>query len=155
MSLSHSEARAIWPYLGGTKAGIFRSEFAAASLKQRLQSQSSSAEGRDFTEDNTMSRDLLCVARGGGDRWEALCLDLDLAVQGRSFDEVRALLEEAVNTYVADAGAEAEPARSRLLARRVPLPVRLVWAWRFFKAALYGRVPGRDSAVWLPVACHV
>jgi len=75
-----------------------------------------------------MSRELLCVARGSGDRWEALCLDLDLAVQGRSFDEVRGLLDEAVNTYVEDASAEAEPARSRLLARRVPLHVRLAWA---------------------------
>jgi hypothetical protein len=102
-----------------------------------------------------MSREPLCVARGGGERWEALCLDLDLAVQGRSFDEVRALLEEAVNTYMEDARAEAEPARARLLARRVPLHVRLLWAWRFFKAALYGRTPGGDSAVWLPVVCHV
>jgi hypothetical protein len=102
-----------------------------------------------------MSHDFLCVARGGGDRWEALCLDLDLAVQGQSSDEVRALLEEAVNTYVEDASAEAEPARSRLLARRVPLHVRLAWAWRFFKATLYGRPPGGYSATWLPVICRV
>ena len=102
-----------------------------------------------------MARELLCLARGGAERWEAICLDLDLAVQGRSFDEVRALLEEAVNTYVADANAEAEPAGSQLLARRVPLHVRLVWAWRFFKAALYGRPPGGDSAILLPVICHV
>jgi hypothetical protein len=104
---------------------------------------------------NMMSLELLCVARGGGEKWEALCLDLDLAVQGRSFDEVRGLLEEAVNTYVEDARAEAEPARSQLLARRVPLHIRLVWAWRFFKAALYGRPPGGDSATWLPVNCRV
>jgi hypothetical protein len=102
-----------------------------------------------------MSSELLCVARGGADRWEALCLDLDLAVQGRSFDEVRSLLEEALRTYMEDARAEAEPSRSRLLARRVPLRVRLLWAWRFFKAALYGRTPGGDSTVWLPVNCHV
>jgi hypothetical protein len=102
-----------------------------------------------------MSREIFCVARGGGERWEALCLDLDLAVQGRSFDEVRGLLEEAVNSCVEDPNAEAEPARSQLLARRVPLHVRLAWAWRFFKAALYGRPPGADSAVWLPVICGV
>jgi hypothetical protein len=102
-----------------------------------------------------MSLELLCVARGGGERWEALCLDLDLAVQGRSFDEVRALLEEAVSSYVEDPKAEEEPARSQLLARRVPLHVRLAWAWRFFKAALYGRPPGGDSTTWLPVNCRV
>src|SRR3979490_3332714 len=102
-----------------------------------------------------MARELLCVARGDGEWWEAICLDLDLAVQGRSFDEVRALLEEAVNTYVEDANAEAEPARSQLLARRVPLHVRLLWAWPFFKASLYGRPPGGDSATLLPVVCRV
>ena len=102
-----------------------------------------------------MANELLCVAHGKADRWEALCLDLDLAVQGRSFEEVRSLLQEAVNTYVEDAQAEAEPARSQLLGRRVPLHVRLYWAWRFFKAALYGRTPGGDSTVWLPVNCHV
>jgi hypothetical protein len=102
-----------------------------------------------------MARELLCVAREGAERWEAICLDLDLAVQGRSFDEVRALLEKTVNTYVEDAKAEAEPARSQLLARCVPLHVRLVWAWRIFKAALYGRPPGGDSATLLPLICHV
>lgn len=100
------------------------------------------------------AREFLCVARRASDWWEALCLDLDLAVQGRSFDEVQALLQEAVNTYIEDASAEAEPARSRLLARHVPLHVRLMWGWRFFKTALYGRTSVRDSAVWLPIACH-
>ncbi len=102
-----------------------------------------------------MDRQLFCVARGKGERWEALCLDLDLAVQGRSFDEVRHLLSEAVSTYIEDASAEAEPARTRLLARRVPFHVRFLWAWRFFRAALSGRNPDGDSPIWLPVACHV
>jgi hypothetical protein len=119
-----------------------------------LVTRDNSADRRKPVEAGTILRRLLCVARRGGDQWEGLCLDLDLAVQGRSFDEVRALLEKAVNTYIEDAGAEAEPARSRLLARRVPLHVRLVWAWRFFKAALYGRTAGGDSAVWLPITCR-
>jgi hypothetical protein len=99
-------------------------------------------------------REYLCVARRGREWWEALCLDFDLAVQGRSFDEVRALLDEAVNSYVADARAEAEPTRSRLLARRAPLHVRAVWAWRFFMTALRGSLPDGNSAVWLPITCH-
>jgi predicted RNase H-like HicB family nuclease len=102
----------------------------------------------------TGSREYLCVARRGGEWWEALCLDFDLAVQGRSFDEVRALLDEAVNTYVEDARAEAEPARSRLLSRRVPLHVRALWAWRFFMTALRGGIEDGNSAVWLPITCH-
>jgi hypothetical protein len=97
---------------------------------------------------------LLCVARVQSGNWEALCLDLDLAVQGRSFDEVRNLLEEAVSTYIEDATAEAEPARLELLSRRVPFHVRLTWAFRFFRAALFGRTSGGDSAVWLPITCR-
>ncbi len=100
-----------------------------------------------------MSAELLCVARGRDKEWEALCLDLDIAVQGRSFDEVRQLLGQAIATYIQDATAEAEPDRSRLLQRRAPWRVRLLWAWRFFRAALYGRNHNSDSAVGFPVAC--
>jgi len=100
-----------------------------------------------------MKRQILCVARGRDDQWEALCLDLDLAVQGRSFDEVRALLCEAVKTYLKDAAAEPEPTRSRLLKRQVPIYIRLLWAWRFFRVTLSGRSPDGDSTVWLPVPC--
>jgi hypothetical protein len=97
---------------------------------------------------------LFCVARRQGDRWEAMCLDLDIAVEGRSFDEVRSLLEEAVSTYIEDALAEAEPARSQLLGRRVPFLVRFLWALRFFRIALSGRNLDGDSPVWLPVTCR-
>jgi hypothetical protein len=101
-----------------------------------------------------MNKQPFCVARRQGDRWEAICLDLDIAVEGRSFDEVRNLLEEAVSTYIEDALAEAEPARSQLLARRVPFFVRFLWALRFFKIALSGRNPDGDSPVWLPFTCR-
>lgn len=101
-----------------------------------------------------MEEQYFCVARGKGGRWEGLCLDLDLAVQGRSFDEVRALLTEAIASYVEDASAEMEPARSRLLTRRAPFRIRLLWALAFFRAALFGRKPDGDSPVWLPVTCR-
>ena len=101
-----------------------------------------------------MNRQFFCVARGRDDRWEGLCLDLDLAVQGHSFDEVCRLLNESVSTYLEDAASEAEPARSQLLARRVPAYVRFLWGWRFFRATISGRGPDGDSPVWLPVTCH-
>src|SRR2546423_2948860 len=100
-----------------------------------------------------MANEVLCVARGRGNDWEAFCLNFDLAVQGRSFDEVRALLSEAVKTYIEDAAAEPEPARTRLLDRGVPLHVRLLWAWRFFRAAFSGKTHDGDSAFGFPVAC--
>ena len=100
-----------------------------------------------------MSFERLCVARGRANEWEALCLDLDIAVQGQSFDEVRNRLSDAIATYLEDAAVEAEPHRTRLLTRRAPLSVRLLWAWRFSWAALRGRNPNSDSAVGFPVAC--
>jgi hypothetical protein len=100
-----------------------------------------------------MDKQLFCIARRQGEQWEAICLDLDIAVQGQSFDEVRNLLGEAISTYIEDASAEAEPARSRLLARRVPFFVRFLWALRFFRITLSGRKLDGDSPVWLPVPC--
>ena len=96
----------------------------------------------------SMEDEVLCVARRHGEVWEAFCLNFDLAVQGRSFDEVRGLLSEAVKSYVEDASAETEPARSRLLRRGVPLHVRLLWAsrffWRLFPARPMTAIPPSD-----------
>jgi predicted RNase H-like HicB family nuclease len=100
-----------------------------------------------------MSRYLYGLAHGRDGIWEAFSLDFDLAVQGRSFEEVSQGLREAIATYLQDVAAEQEPARSRLLRRRVPMRVRLMWAWRFFWFALWGRKPDSDSTVWLPVVC--
>ena len=61
-----------------------------------------------------------CFAHGGADGWEAICVDLDIAIQGDSFDEVRDLLNHAVATYVRDAEMEAPAAREKLLKRRAP-----------------------------------
>jgi hypothetical protein len=83
-----------------------------------------------------MPQAVLCVASGHGSQWEAFCLDFDLAVQGQSLQEVRGLLREAID-YVQAADAEPEPNRSRLLARKAPLLVRLMWAWRIFLKKLF------------------
>ena len=42
---------------------------------------------------------LQCIAAGHGDKWEAICLDLDLAVQGHSFEEGQSL-GVAIEMYV-------------------------------------------------------
>jgi hypothetical protein len=101
-----------------------------------------------------MARDFYCVFHGHGTAWEALCLDLDLAVTGRSLNEVRTLMLEAVETYVADAMKESEPARSALLHRRAPLRVRAYWAARFAWAALRGIDDDKDVPFGQPVSCH-
>lgn len=81
----------------------------------------------------------LCVAYSRGARWESLCLDLDIAAEGTSFEDVKSHLHAAIASYVADASSEAEPARSYLLARRAPWRVRAAWTLRRLLSAFDGR----------------
>ena len=92
-----------------------------------------------------MSKAVLGIASGHGPRWEAFCLDFDLAVQDQSLEEVRLLLRDAIEMYVQTAEAEPEPNRSRLLARKAPFLVRLMWAWRAFWSTLLIRATRRDG----------
>jgi hypothetical protein len=102
-----------------------------------------------------MNRTFYCVVHGRGKEWEGLCLDLDLAVHGRSFNEVKDLMSAAISTYVEDALKEAEPSRTALLNRRAPLRVRAYWAARMALATLRGRKRDDDLPVGYPVPCHV
>ena len=77
-----------------------------------------------------MRESFYCVVHGRGNEWEGLCLDLDIAVHGHSFVEVKSLMSEAISTYVEDALKEEEPARSALLNRAAPFRVRAYWAFR-------------------------
>jgi predicted RNase H-like HicB family nuclease len=71
------------------------------------------------------NRTLHCYAEGRDGNWEAICLDLDIAVQGRSFEEVFSSLQEAVSLYL-ETVADVEPDEQRALLRRsAPLSVRL------------------------------
>lgn len=67
---------------------------------------------------------VLCVIRGREGSVEGLCLDFDLAVHGRSYEEVERRLEHAIKTYIEDVSLEDEANRVRLLNRRAPLSTR-------------------------------
>jgi predicted RNase H-like HicB family nuclease len=104
---------------------------------------------------------LFAIARGHEGHWEAICLDFDIAVQGRTFNEVEGLLRVAVETYVEDAMKEDEATRAKLLARRAPLSARLSWIGGLIFAALCGRMERRErdgnaSSATVPFAvpCH-
>ena len=90
-----------------------------------------------------MRKNLLCYAAGRPGDWEAICIDLDLAVQGRSFDEARALLQRSIDLYVEEAGKETPAEAARLLARSAPLWVRTTWAVKLFWHLL-SRQRGRE-----------
>jgi hypothetical protein len=90
-----------------------------------------------------------CIARGTQSHWEAICLDFNIAAQGRSLDEVSRLLEEAVTSYMLDALKEAPQDRDRLLRRRAPFSVRLYWTLGLVWATLRGNrlKDGNDEGV--------
>lgn len=80
-----------------------------------------------------MKNKLVCYAFGRGEHWEAICVDFDLAVSGRSFRDVQERLNGVVETYIQDAAKEDPETAGRLLNRRAPfhlrakLAVRLLW----------------------------
>ena len=97
-----------------------------------------------------MRDNLYCIASGRGDQWEAFCLDLDLAVQGRSFEEVHRFLAKAIHMYVERAMEEPEPTRSQLLNRKAPFLVRLSWGLRLFRSV----ISDKTDPIGFPIACH-
>ena len=88
-----------------------------------------------------MSRTLRCYAEGREGRWEAICLDLDIAVQGRTFEEVFQSLSAAVELYFESVDSLPEVERKNLLVRPSPLSVRL----RFFGLVMRSFLGGRDE----------
>jgi predicted RNase H-like HicB family nuclease len=95
---------------------------------------------------------VLCFAHGRDGHWEGFCLDFDIAVQGRSFEEVKAALQEAVVTYVQDARREEPPVARRLLGRAAPWYVRLGYMVQFFFATLFRRDNEYRHAFNIPCA---
>jgi predicted RNase H-like HicB family nuclease len=72
-----------------------------------------------------MGSDLGCYAWGEDGDWEGICLDLDIAVQGESFEEVRTLLNDAIQGYLDSLKGEKPENVRRLLNRRSPFLTRL------------------------------
>ena len=79
-----------------------------------------------------MRRILHCDAFGFEGEWEAVCIDLDLAVQGQSFEEVSRLLYEAIVFHLERVMELPETDKKRLLNRRVPWHIRLGYAIEAF-----------------------
>jgi hypothetical protein len=71
------------------------------------------------------TRTLHCYAEGRDGEWEAVCLDLDIAVQGRSFEDVFASMQQAIALYLETVADLELEARRSLLHRSAPLSVRL------------------------------
>jgi hypothetical protein len=97
-----------------------------------------------------MARSIWCYAEGTGDKWEAFCLDFDLAVQGRSFDEVAHKLEEQIEIYIEGVMAQPPEQRQHLLMRRVPWTERVRLLIRVLCAVLVRPVDQHSYRIQAP-----
>lgn len=70
-------------------------------------------------------RKLTCYAWGKPGDWEAICVDLDIATQGESYEEVKRDLELAVEDFLDYAAELPELDRKSILSRRVPRLLRM------------------------------
>ena len=86
------------------------------------------------------------LAHSDGSGWEGICVDLDIAVQAPTLNDVVDLLQTAVASYVEDALHEEERAAARLLSRRAPLAVRAGYFLRTLLHLLFGRDGSRTEA---------
>lgn len=67
---------------------------------------------------------LRCFAERKEDYWQAFCIDLCLAVQGDSLQEVKGKLHSQIADYLQDIlEGEDRPYAAQLLRRKSPLPI--------------------------------
>lgn len=95
---------------------------------------------------------LRCYAEGRDGDWEAFCLDLDIAVQGRSFEEVFRALNDSIALHVEATTALPEKDRAHLLDRPAPLSLRLRFLGHALKA-LFTRDDGGGYHHHFTVPC--
>ena len=90
-----------------------------------------------------MDLKLKCYAYGGGASWEAICVDLNIAVCGNSQREVRASLRKAVGLYLETVAALPAVEQDGFLSRRAPWHTRAKLAMLTWLSALRS---GRDRS---------
>ena len=90
--------------------------------------------------DGGMDLKLKCYVHGGEASWEAICVDLNVAVCGISQREVRASLRKAVELYLETVATLPAAEQEGFLSRRAPWHTRArlaIWTW--FSALRSGR----------------
>lgn len=116
------------------------------TTRRRLKYQQVKAFERLNTGVHPMTQHLRCYARGYENEWEAICVDLDLVVEGTSLDDVKARLDSVIEAYVTDALNESPAQSRRLLSRRAPFSVRYGWAFAHIVSMLLGRRTKRNDS---------
>jgi hypothetical protein len=74
--------------------------------------------GHDIPDFVPAKLTIRCFAQGSGDVWEAFSLELGLAAQASSLEEVKAKLESMIETYVCEALTVDREHAQQLLSRK-------------------------------------
>ena len=72
----------------------------------------------------SMSRAFKCYAYQNGRHWSAICTDLDLAVDGKSFEETQEALTACIELYLDGLDGLPPDEKRHFLTRKAPLHVR-------------------------------
>jgi hypothetical protein len=96
--------------------------------------------------DSSTMKTLRCFAEGYPGHWEAICLDLDIAVQGKSMEEVFHSLSAAIDLYLEHVQELPENERAKLLNRQAPWPLRLRFFAHVLRVILTGHNHGDGKA---------
>ena len=80
-------------------------------------------------------RKFTCYAWGQPGDWEGICVDLDIATQGSSFEEVQRDLELLVADFLDYAAELPELDRKSVLRRRTPWRLRMRLALQYRRSA--------------------
>lgn len=81
---------------------------------------------------------LRCYAYRRGQRWHAICTDLDVAVDGESLPAAVESLETCIDLYLEDVAELPAEERGRFLTRRAPWRVRAALAASTWLSRLKG-----------------
>ena len=100
-----------------------------------------------------MPRVVRCYAEGHAGEWEAICLDLDVAVQGESFEEVFHSLNDAMALYFEAVGDLTEDERARFVERPAPWSVRFRFALHVLRSLFTDRDGTDDSRHHYTIPC--
>lgn len=87
---------------------------------------------------------LRCFAEGNDSGWEAACIDLDIAVQGATYDEVYKSLNDSIAMYFESVSALPEHERAELIFRKAPFLVRARHIARNLMFYMFATSPSRE-----------
>lgn len=90
-----------------------------------------------------MAANLRCMAYKEDGLWVAVCVDLSLAAQANSFDEVQHKLNEQIKDYVIEA-IEDKDYGHQLLTRKSPVSIMLKYYWIRLILSIYKMIKNQD-----------